>query len=262
VLLWAVGTIDVSPSTTAVPIGSSDLPPLAPTFHTPISRDAASLWLVPSPDVRQQLITAADPALKSGIRAHREGRHSEAIALLSTFEELRPHAVGEDEDLISLRLAECSFFRKRYRLARATLKPFVDRGPREAEARYFYASTLRELGLTSEYVRVARSLIDHHSGSAWAEDTLNDLATHYIRNDDDAAADAVLREPHLALAAYNAGDSRVTRWIAERADEELDQEVFIDDIPYPETQAYVRKILSTSEDYRRLYGDATTQASR
>jgi soluble lytic murein transglycosylase len=61
-------------------------------------------------------------------------------------------------------------------------------------------------------------------------------------------------EPHLALAAYNAGDSRVAQWIAERAGEKLDREVFIDDIPYPETQAYVRKILSTSEDYRRLYG--------
>ena len=38
----------------------------------------------------------------------------------------------------------------------------------------------------------------------------------------------------------------------ERAD--LPQEEFIDDIPFYETQGYVRKILSTAEDYRRLYG--------
>jgi soluble lytic murein transglycosylase len=63
--------------------------------------------------------------------------------------------------------------------------------------------------------------------------------------------------PYLALAAYNAGDSRVARWMTERAGEKLDREVFVDDIPYPETQAYVRKILSTSEDYRRLYGSET-----
>ncbi len=31
---------------------------------------------------------------------------------------------------------------------------------------------------------------------------------------------------------------------------------FIDDIPFPETQNYVKKILGTAEDYRRLYGTA------
>ena len=35
---------------------------------------------------------------------------------------------------------------------------------------------------------------------------------------------------------------------------------FIDDIPFPETQNYVKKILGTAEDYRRLYGPATPRA--
>jgi soluble lytic murein transglycosylase len=59
-------------------------------------------------------------------------------------------------------------------------------------------------------------------------------------------------ELFLVLAAYNAGDGRVHRWMQERPD--LPQEEFIDDIPFYETQGYVRKILSTAEDYRRLYG--------
>ena len=59
---------------------------------------------------------------------------------------------------------------------------------------------------------------------------------------------------HYALASYNAGESRVVRWIAERPGVERD--VFIDDIPFPETQNYVKKILGTAEDYRRLYGSA------
>ena len=57
---------------------------------------------------------------------------------------------------------------------------------------------------------------------------------------------------YRVLAAYNAGDSRARRWTAERPG--LSQEEWIDDIPFAETQAYVRKILAQAEDYRRLYG--------
>ncbi len=56
---------------------------------------------------------------------------------------------------------------------------------------------------------------------------------------------------HLALASYNAGESAVRQWIAERPG--LGVEEFIDDIPYPETQNCVKRILGTSADYRRLY---------
>jgi soluble lytic murein transglycosylase len=55
-----------------------------------------------------------------------------------------------------------------------------------------------------------------------------------------------------ALAAYNAGESRVSRWRAERPGVARDE--FIDDIPFPETQNYVKRIIGTAEDYRMLYG--------
>ena len=57
---------------------------------------------------------------------------------------------------------------------------------------------------------------------------------------------------HVALAGYNAGDSRAAKWTSERRG--LPQDEFIDDIPFPETQTYVRRILGTADDYRRLYG--------
>ena len=58
---------------------------------------------------------------------------------------------------------------------------------------------------------------------------------------------------YYALASYNAGESRVVRWKMERPG--LDEDEFIDDIPFPETQNYVKRILGTAEDYRRLYGE-------
>jgi len=68
---------------------------------------------------------------------------------------------------------------------------------------------------------------------------------------------------HYALASYNAGEGRIARWIAERPGFEQDE--FIDDIPFPETQNYVKRILGTADDYRRLYGGgilSTTPAGR
>ncbi len=61
---------------------------------------------------------------------------------------------------------------------------------------------------------------------------------------------------HFALASYNAGERAVRRWQDERPG--LETEEFVDDIPYPETQTYVKKILGTADDYRRLYRDGAT----
>jgi soluble lytic murein transglycosylase len=58
---------------------------------------------------------------------------------------------------------------------------------------------------------------------------------------------------HLALASYNAGEGPVHRWMRENPG--LAQDEFIDNIPYPETQQYVKRLLGTAEDYRRLYAD-------
>jgi soluble lytic murein transglycosylase len=66
----------------------------------------------------------------------------------------------------------------------------------------------------------------------------------------------------LALAAYNAGEDRAAHWQAARHG--VDRDEFIDDIPYPETQNYVKRIIGTAEDYRLLYqtGKAAPVAAR
>src|SRR5205807_10267580 len=55
-----------------------------------------------------------------------------------------------------------------------------------------------------------------------------------------------------AVAAYNAGVTPVTRWLARAGVTDVDQ--FIELIPYQETRGYVRSVLRNREVYRALYG--------
>jgi peptidoglycan lytic transglycosylase len=55
----------------------------------------------------------------------------------------------------------------------------------------------------------------------------------------------------LALAAYNGGEANVNRWLA--AAHARGRHFTIADIPFPETQAYVHKVLQAEHDYRHSY---------
>ena len=55
----------------------------------------------------------------------------------------------------------------------------------------------------------------------------------------------------LALAAYNAGETNVDDWVS-RARQD-GRSLTLDDIPFPQTQAYVEKVLKAQRDYRRTY---------
>ncbi|MGI8428950.1 MAG: lytic transglycosylase domain-containing protein [Solirubrobacteraceae bacterium] len=58
----------------------------------------------------------------------------------------------------------------------------------------------------------------------------------------------------LAVAAYNGGESNVSRWLARaRAD---GGSFTLSDIPFAETRAYVVKVLGAQRDYRRTYASA------
>ena len=55
----------------------------------------------------------------------------------------------------------------------------------------------------------------------------------------------------LGLAAYNGGEANVNHWLAEaRADH---RRFTVADIQFPETRAYVRKVLQAQKDYRSTY---------
>lgn len=56
----------------------------------------------------------------------------------------------------------------------------------------------------------------------------------------------------LALAAYNGGEANVDRWMARAPGGRLS----IEEIPFPETRAYVRRVLQARADYRHKYAGA------
>jgi soluble lytic murein transglycosylase len=55
----------------------------------------------------------------------------------------------------------------------------------------------------------------------------------------------------LALAAYNAGETNVDRWVAGARAE--GHRLLAHEIPFPETRAYVLKVLGKQQDYRNTY---------
>ncbi len=63
----------------------------------------------------------------------------------------------------------------------------------------------------------------------------------------------------LALAAYNAGSSRVDQWLKIYGRDEADL-LFVDLIPFPETRDYVSLVLRNYFWYQELYGRSTVSA--
>jgi peptidoglycan lytic transglycosylase len=103
--------------------------------------------------------------------------------------------------------------------------------PQTAEflARLSGATSFRVSDLWKPSVNIAygsyylRYLLDRYSGSRW-----------------------------LALAAYNAGETQVDNWLAgARA---RHRRLTIASIPFPETRAYVEKVLQARKDYRQAHG--------
>jgi len=54
-----------------------------------------------------------------------------------------------------------------------------------------------------------------------------------------------------ALAAYNAGEGNVDKWVAAAA--AAGHDFGLDDIPFPETRAYVENVLASQSEYRASY---------
>ena len=110
------------------------------------------------------------------------------------FEPLLSIVPAEDRGRITLHLAECDYHLGRHKAAHERLKTYLEEGSKEPEARYYDLSAVRGMGDRSTYVSLSRSLVKDHPDSQWAAETLDDLASFYIIDDQDDEADRVFRE--------------------------------------------------------------------
>jgi soluble lytic murein transglycosylase len=58
-------------------------------------------------------------------------------------------------------------------------------------------------------------------------------------------------DPSLALAAYNAGPRRAREWWSARKSDDV--EAWVEQIPFDETRHYVKRVLHSWHEYRRVY---------
>jgi len=62
-----------------------------------------------------------------------------------------------------------------------------------------------------------------------------------------------LKAAPLTIAAYNAGEGAVDRWLTERGSLSMDE--FMEEIPYDETRNYTKRVLASYLTYAWLYND-------
>jgi soluble lytic murein transglycosylase len=167
---------------------------------------------------------------------------------------LRPLFTSAVHDLTALPLRHEGAIRQQALDKR--LDPSLIAGVIYAESKFSDSiSSAGALGLMQLLPSTAHFIADRSGGTAF---TTEDLSTPEINI---AYGSWYLRylldryggDEVLALAAYNGGMGNVDRWIAEARGrgERLD----VADIPFPETRAYVERVLDARRDYRRTYSE-------
>ena len=103
---------------------------------------------------------------------------------------------------------------------------------------------------TAEWIAPQISLKDYSLTNP--EDNVN-LGTWYLDHTHQTYANNSL----LAVASYNAGPGNVSKWIREYP--VSDPDVFVENIPFPETKGYVESVFGNYWNYLRLYNREVSQ---
>lgn len=103
---------------------------------------------------------------------------------------------------------------------------------------------------TARWIAKQLGMKDYRKAIISQLDTNLKLGTFYMKN----VLSSLGNNPVLASAAYNAGPGRARQWLA---DKPLEGAIYIETIPFDETRDYVKKVMSNTVYYAKLFGQAT-----
>jgi soluble lytic murein transglycosylase len=212
-------------------------------FHVGLEGRGRSEW-----DAAVSILTPHEQA-QAALLAHQWGWHSRAIATASM--------VGEFDDLaIRYPLPWREDFARYSRDARindswaygiARSESLFMRDIRSSAGAIGLMQILPETGR-----RMAREMKQPYSGRATLTDSASNirLGTMYLRK----MFDRFDENKILATAAYNTGPLNVEAWLPDA--EQIDARIWIENIPFNETRAYVRRVLTADAIFHwRLTGE-------
>ena len=138
---------------------------------------------------------------------------------------------------------------------RSGLDPFLIAAVVREESSYYPRAVSRAgaRGLMQLMPATARPMADHRGLAFAGGDLLDDpganieMGTAFL-----AGLLKEFKDPRLAVAAYNAGPSRVRQWWQARRTSDI--EAFVEQIPFDETRQYVKRVMFSWEEYRWVYG--------
>jgi soluble lytic murein transglycosylase len=248
------------------------IPPLAPEEEWgPQEPSAALPWLARSfalesiafddeaiAELHAAYAAAHAPALELAIaRASINAQHYSGaiVAIRSIYPELESRPIGGDM-IEAWHLAYALPYAAEIRSAsrRARVDPMIVAGLIRQESAFEKTalSNKNAFGLMQVLPKTGR-LIAHELHMRYSDDRLFDPAfnlrvgTVYF-----AGLIKQFHSVEAALAAYNAGEDRVTAWQAGQHYGELPE--FVESIPFTETREYVQIVLRNAAIYRKLYG--------
>ena len=211
-------------------------------FHVGLEGRGRSEW-----DAAVRILTPHEQA-QAAILAHQWGWHSRAIATASM--------VGEFDDLMIRyplpwredfpQYSQDANINDSWAYGIARSESLFMRDIRSAAGAIGIMQILPETGK-----RMAREIRFPYSGLATLTDSASNirLGTMYLRK----MFDRFDENKVLATAAYNAGPLNVEAWLPGAS--QLDARIWIENIPYNETRAYVRRVLTADAIFHwRLTG--------
>jgi len=145
---------------------------------------------------------------------------------------------------------------------RTGLDPFLVAAVVREESSYYPRAVSRTgaRGLMQLQPSTARPMAEHRglafAGGELLDDPRSniDMGTAFL-----AGLLKEFKDPRLALAAYNAGPARLRSWWSTRRTSDL--EAFVEQIPFDETRLYVKRVMLSWDEYRRVYGGTAGAAT-